>query len=251
MKGLVNLGNTCYLNAALQCLLQVPALTNYFLQHDAPESEGAFSAAYRSFVRMYWTHDPRSPSVEEIHRLFVEKYPRFRGLDQQDAQEAFVCMMDMLDQNVVKCIFGGVSSQETLCPSGKSVLQEVFYSVVLYPSRDCTALEAFEEHQKYQTIPDYTDSTGKTHHVSVSRTVFTKLPRVLVVCFQGRMRIKVTETIHGKTLFALIAHSGTQDSGHYVAFTKHVDTWFYKNDHLVAVIPEPPEWERYYLALYK
>lgn len=32
--GLANLGNTCYLNAILQCMLQCPLLVNYFLRNE-------------------------------------------------------------------------------------------------------------------------------------------------------------------------------------------------------------------------
>ena len=32
-KGLANLGNTCYMNTAIQCLSQTIPLTNYFLNN--------------------------------------------------------------------------------------------------------------------------------------------------------------------------------------------------------------------------
>lgn len=31
INGIANLGNTCYLNAAVQCLLRIQPLTDYFL----------------------------------------------------------------------------------------------------------------------------------------------------------------------------------------------------------------------------
>ena len=31
MKGLYNIGNTCYMNSAIQCLIHIPELRNFFL----------------------------------------------------------------------------------------------------------------------------------------------------------------------------------------------------------------------------
>ena len=248
VKGLPNLGNTCYFNAALQCLFQVPMLTNYFLQVGVPGSE--FVNEYRRIIRQYWSDDTQMIDPRRLFQLFVERYQQFRGYDQQDAQEVIMCMLDLFDQGIIKEIFGGRVTQETLCPSGKSELHEDFYSVILYPSKDCSVREALEEHQKYVTVPEYTDCKGKTHNVSVSRSLFSKIPRVLIVSLQGRRLIQVEDQLVDKQLFALICHVGDESGGHYVAFTKHMNTWFYKND-LQVTITTPPEKAYYYLAMYK
>ena len=249
VKGLPNLGNTCYFNSALQCLLQVPVLTNYFLQVDVPSSD--FVSEYRRIVRQYWSDDTSVIDPRRLLHLFVERYKQFEGHDQQDAQEVIMCMLDLFDQGLIKHIFGGRVTQETLCPSGKSELHEDFYSVVLYPLKDCSVREALEEHQKYVTVPEYTDSNGKTHHVSVSRSLFSMVPRVLIVSLQGRRLIQVEDQLINKQLFALICHVGDESGGHYVAFTKHMNMWFYKNDLQVTTIESPPEKAYYYLAMYK
>jgi uncharacterized UBP type Zn finger protein len=248
VKGLPNLGNTCYFNAALQCLLQVPILTNYFLQVGDLSTD--FVSEYQRIARQYWSDDQGVIDTRRLFQLFTERYKQFQGYDQQDAQEVVMCMLDLFDQTLIKSIFGGRVTQETLCPSGKSKLEEDFYSIVLYPSRNCSVSEALEEHQKYVTIPEYTDAKGKTHHVSVSRTLLTRVPRVLIVTLQGRRLIRLEDQLCGKELFALICHVGDESGGHYVAFTKHKSDWFYKND-LHVTTEAPPEWAYYYLAIYK
>jgi ubiquitin C-terminal hydrolase len=256
MKGLPNVGNTCYFNAALQCLFQVPPLTNYFLKLESSGQESEFVTEYRRLIRQYWSDDTGMIDPRLLLWCFVKRYRQFDNHDQQDAHEVVTCMLDLFDQSVVKHIFGGQVTQETLCPSGKSVLTETCYAIVLYPTGSCRSMaQALEDHQKYETIPEYVDGSGKKHHVSVSRTVITSVPRILIVSFQGRRLVSVSHELRigsvTKSLFALICHVGNEFGGHYVAFTKHMDTWYYKNDHHVTTVGDPPDQAFYSLAMYK
>lgn len=61
--GLVNLRNTCYMNASLQCLLHLPELMWHFLsgkyleeiRHENDQgTKGAFVHAFHSLMRHSW-----------------------------------------------------------------------------------------------------------------------------------------------------------------------------------------------------
>jgi ubiquitin C-terminal hydrolase len=259
-KGLPNFGNTCYFNSALQCLLYVPQLTNYFLQK---EGSNQFSQEYKKLVYQMWRDegpcDPRN-----IIKLVISRFPQF-SQGQQDAQELFLCMLDMFqEQEYINAIFKGRLVQETKCSSGTSIKFEDFFSLVMYPtSESITVSQCLEEYQKYQTIIGYTDNNGVTHKISLSRIKFWTIPRVLVICFQGQKNIIIENEINmgpfihcdskfpvvTKKLMGLIYHHGTQDFGHYVAFVRQGSTWFYKDDENVKEM-EPPKEAKYYMAFY-
>ncbi len=110
--GFENLGNTCYYNAALQCILRVDALSQYFLKNDHLKdinvgnvlgSEGHLACAYGQLVKQYYTTKRRRLQPVDVLRI-IAKNPQFRGHNHQDSQQFLNYFLDKLheDLNVVK-----------------------------------------------------------------------------------------------------------------------------------------------------
>ena len=53
--GLANLGNTCFANSIMQCLMAIPELVYFFLTAAGPHKpSGLVSAAFGSLVQQLW-----------------------------------------------------------------------------------------------------------------------------------------------------------------------------------------------------
>ena len=72
--GIENMGNTCYLNSALQCVSNIQPLTDYFLAkiHEEeinPKFNGEVSSAYGDFLQAQWLNDFVSIQPVQFYNL--------------------------------------------------------------------------------------------------------------------------------------------------------------------------------------
>uniref|UniRef100_A0A8C5GJ30 Ubiquitin carboxyl-terminal hydrolase n=1 Tax=Gouania willdenowi TaxID=441366 RepID=A0A8C5GJ30_GOUWI len=104
LTGLKNIGNTCYMNAALQALSNCPPLTQFFLECGGlvrTDKKPALCKSYQKLVSDLW-HKNR-PSYVVPTTLFQgikAINPMFRGYSQQDSQEFLRCLMDQLHEEL-------------------------------------------------------------------------------------------------------------------------------------------------------
>ncbi|RUS20144.1 hypothetical protein BC937DRAFT_86292, partial [Endogone sp. FLAS-F59071] len=107
--GLINLGNTCFMNSALQCLSNTKELSEYFLANkhlqelnrDNPLGmKGEVAEAYGNLIEKLWSDTMSSFSPKEFKQTIGRFAPSFIGYQQHDSQELLGFLLDGLHEDL-------------------------------------------------------------------------------------------------------------------------------------------------------
>jgi ubiquitin C-terminal hydrolase len=259
MRGLWNLGNTCYFNTAVQCLAHVPPLTKHFFFTDLSTLQCDITREYQKVVKQLFIKgksDPVSPS--DLLGAFRLRFPQFARNQQHDAQEAVLLLIDVFEESLgkefIQGLFNGEEIQTTTWKNGSSEIKNQFTTMLMDVTEPCHLRDLLEERLTPVSLEDYVDNEGATHHAIVTRKV-SRWPSFTSFSFSmydHKFPIEIPFEFEGLKVFACILHQGHQNGGHYALLVRRYDKWYVKDDGSVNEIPNIETLKGdFYMAFYR
>jgi len=203
--GMTNVGNTCYMNAVLQCLSHTTPLRNYLVRSTFPPNTRI--AAYQTLLRALWkaleTPSRRrgalnKVTMKEFQKGVQDALPQFTIYVQHDAQEFLVTLLDYWDDPQVSAMFKGQQLSRMVCGEATcamhSTTQDPIECLCLpIPSsshtrngtnkrRETTLQACLDAYTQQESMPDWQCDTceRKSAH-STKQLQLLECPQVLVI----------------------------------------------------------------------
>eukprot|EP01087_Luapelamoeba_hula_P023258 TRINITY_DN8513_c0_g1_i1.p1 TRINITY_DN8513_c0_g1~~TRINITY_DN8513_c0_g1_i1.p1 ORF type:complete len:1313 (+),score=298.81 TRINITY_DN8513_c0_g1_i1:395-3940(+) len=230
--GLSNLGNTCFMNSALQCLSNTVPLTNFFtseeykadLNRSNPLGSKGFLADYfGSLVMELWSSQYRSVAPTNFKQVLGRFAPQFSGYQQHDSQELLAFLLDGLHEDLNRVVDKPyVESVESNGRSDEIVAAESWEAHL--KRNKSIIVDLFQGQFKSTVVCPVCDRVSITFdpfmYLSLPLPVATERTLEVVIMYRNRppRRHAIKVPIHGivtdiKKAIAKVTHLGTEQMG--------------------------------------
>jgi len=208
LRGLINLGNTCFMNCILQALTHTPLLRDYFLadlhecHYDGEKSICLVCEMCRLFQEFYSGKSTPHIPLKLLHLVWTHAR-HLAGYEQQDAHEFFIATLDILhrhckgpDMNteeaivnnphncdcIIDQIFTGGLQSDVICQACNNVSTTIdpFWdiSLDLGPKSLLDCLERFTRQEHLGSTAKIKCSKCQSYQESTKQLSMKKLPIV-------------------------------------------------------------------------
>lgn len=221
VSGLPNVGNSCYMNASLQCLFRIPEIARLIKSIPEDTQKASFLCQCNAIVAAAGKRNDEAVlfGVTELFEQVNEGL--FNNLDnqQEDALDFFIRLIDSTPS--LKPLFQFSLNTTIRCTQCNKILRSANQTMLDLP------LDAFQS----KTIDGISCSHCSCANVKANKTL--KLnnypPYLLVDCDQicGENSSASMSSFNsnqssfsGYELIGIVLHAGTKQAGHFIAYVK-------------------------------
>lgn len=255
MNGLINIGNTCYLNSALQFILNVDEIVNFIIKNK--NATPIMNILY-NFTSKYINSNNSTLNPSELKSYIGSKKDIFNNFNQQDSSEFIIYLFDIVNDELKKNSLNlninkklnlhlttSIKCKRMKCLNESTVISKELFLFLSYEENLTDSYRLYKENEKLDEENKYMCESCNKKTIARKKIVVNKWPNNLFILMNrytknlkkkgNEMEIPINWR-HNYKLKGGIVHSGSLSGGHYVYFGKKNNNWYLFNDSNVSLL---------------